>query len=107
MLAYGGVKALVNLIPPGAIPQEADIRLNMPVLLFSLGAAAFTALIFGLVPALQAAKKDVVEPLKDSGKGVSGGFRRGKLRNTLVVVEVALSLVLLVGAGLFLRCPIR
>ena len=103
VLAYGGVKALVNLIPPGAIPQEADIRLNMPVLLFSLGAAAFTALIFGLVPALQAAKKDVVEPLKDSGKGVSGGFRRGKLRNTLVVVEVALSLVLLVGAGLLMR----
>ncbi len=103
LLAYGGIKALVALIPDGAIPREAVIRLNVPVLLFSLGAAAFTALLFGLAPALQTAKRDLVEPLKDSGRGVSGGFRRGKLRNTLVVVEVALSLVLLAGAGLLMR----
>jgi putative ABC transport system permease protein len=103
LLAYGGIKALVNLIPQGAIPQEAEIRLNLPVLLFSLGAAVFTALLFGLAPALQAANKDIVEPLKDSGKGVSGGFRRGKLRNALVVVEVALSVLLLAGAGLLMR----
>jgi predicted permease len=56
-----------------------------------------------LAPALQVSNQDFVEPLKDSGKGVSGGFRRGKLRNTLVVVEVALSMVLLVGAGLLMR----
>ena len=54
-----------------------------------------TALLFGLVPALQTARRDMVEPLKDSGKGVSGGFRRGRLRNALVVAEVALSLMLL------------
>src|SRR4029077_5952832 len=54
-------------------------------------------------PAAQAARRDVVEPLKDSGKGTSGGFRRGRLRNTLVVVEVGLSLVLLAGAGLLMR----
>jgi predicted permease len=52
---------------------------------------------------MQTAKRDMVEPLKDAGKGVSGGFRGGRLRNTLVVVEVALSLVLLVGAGLLMR----
>jgi putative ABC transport system permease protein len=103
LLAYGGVKALVALIPDGAIPREADIRLNVPVLLFSLGIGVLTALLFGLVPALHAAKRDIVEPLKDSGKGVSGGFRHGRLRNALVVVEVALSLVLLVGAGLLMR----
>src|SRR6202035_5166424 len=84
-------------------PHEAVIRLNIPVLLFSLGLAAFTALLFGLAPAIQMAKRDIVEPLKDSGKGVSGGFRHGRLRNTLVVVEVALSMVLLVGAGLLMR----
>jgi putative ABC transport system permease protein len=77
--------------------------LNVPVLLFCLAVAAITALLFGLVPALQTAKRDIVEPLKDSGRGVSGGFRRGRLRNTLVVVEVALSLVLLAGAGLLMR----
>ncbi|MEO7143914.1 MAG: ABC transporter permease, partial [Bryobacteraceae bacterium] len=103
MLAYGGIKALVAVIPDGVIPHEAVIGLNLPVLLFSLGIAAATAIIFGLVPALETAKRDIVEPLKDSGKGVSGGFRHGKLRNALVVLEVALSLVLLAGAGLLMR----
>jgi putative ABC transport system permease protein len=103
LLSYGGIKALVTAIPQGAIPSESVISLNVPVLLFSLGAAAFTALLFGLAPALQTVKRDVAEPLKDSGKGVSGGFRRGKLRNALVLVEVALSLVLLTGAGLLMR----
>jgi putative ABC transport system permease protein len=103
LLAYGGIKALVAVIPDGAIPREAVIGLNVPVLLFSLGAAVITAILFGLAPALQTAKRDVVEPLKDSGKGSSGGFRRGKLRNTLVVIEVALSLVLLTGSGLLMR----
>ena len=103
LLSYGGIKALVTAIPDGAIPSEAVISLNVPVLLFSLGAAVFTALLFGLVPALQTVKRDMAEPLKDSGKGVSGGFRRGKLRSVLVLVEVALSLVLLTGAGLLMR----
>ena len=66
-----------SLIPDGFIPREAVIRLNVPVLLFSLAVAVLTALLFGLVPALQTARRDMVEPLKDSGKGVSGGFRRG------------------------------
>lgn len=103
LFAYSGIKALVLLIPDGLIPREAIIRLNVPVLLFSLVVAVVTALVFGLVPALQAARRDMVQPLKDSGKGVSGGFRGGRLRNTLVVVEVALSLMLLAGAGLLMR----
>ena len=103
LFAYGGIKALVAVMPEFVIPQEAVIQLNVPVLLFSLGIAGVTAILFGLAPALQTARRDLVEPLKDAGKGVSGGFRRGKLRNTLVVVEVALSLVLLAGAGLLMR----
>jgi putative ABC transport system permease protein len=102
-LAYGGIRALAAAIPEGAIPREAEIGLNAPVLLFSLAAAIATALIFGLAPALQLSRRDIVEPLKDSGRGVSGGFRRGRLRNALVVVEMALSLVLLTGAGLMIR----
>src|SRR5205809_5767569 len=98
VFAYGGLKALVGLIPEGLIPREAVIRLNVPVLLFSLAAAMATALLFGLVPAAQAAKRDMAESLKDASKGAAGGgFRGGKLRNTLVIVEVALSLMLLAG----------
>ncbi len=103
LFSYAGIKAIVTLIPDGMIPREAEILLNVPALLFSLGAAVCTAMLFGLAPALQAVKRDVVQPLKDAGKGVSGGFRRGKLRNALVIVEVALSLVLLAGAGLLMR----
>ena len=103
LFAYAGLKGLVLLIPEGLIPRESVISLNLPVLAFSIVVAIVTALLFGLVPALQTARKDMVEPLKDSGKGVSGGFRSGRLRNTLVIVEVALSLMLLVGAGLLMR----
>jgi len=103
LFAYAGIKGLTALIPDGLIPREAQIRLNLPVLLFSLATAMVTPLLFGLVPSFQAAKRDLAEPLRDSGKGVSGGFRRGRLRNTLVVFEVALSLVLLSGAGLLMR----
>jgi putative ABC transport system permease protein len=103
LFSYAGIKGLVAAIPDGAIPREAVIRLNVPVLLFSLAIAFATALLFGLAPALQTVKRDMVEPLKDSGKGVSGGFRKGRLRNALVMVEIALSLVLLAGAGLLMR----
>jgi putative ABC transport system permease protein len=101
--AYAGIKALVTAIPDGAIPKEAEIGLDLPVLGFSLLLTIFTALLFGLAPSLQLARRNIVEPLKDSGRGVSGGFRRGRLRNALVIVELALSLVLLTGAGVMMR----
>jgi len=101
--AYAGIQGVKGLMPQGLFPTEADIRLNVPVLAFSLGVAVFTAIVFGLVPALQTVKKNMADPLKDSGRGVVGGFRRGKLRSALVVCEVALSLVLLAGAGLLIR----
>ena len=103
LMAYAGIQVLPREIPWGLMPAEGMIGIDYRMLLFSLGAAAVTAILFGLGPALQAARANIVEPLKDSGKGVSGGFRRGRLRNTLVVLEVALSLVLLVGAGLLMR----
>jgi len=103
LFAYAGIKGIVAVIPDGAIPREAVIHINVPVLLFSLGVAALTALLFGLAPALQTVSREVIDPLKDAGKGVSGGFRRGKLRNSLVVFEVAMSLVLLAGSGLLMR----
>lgn len=102
-LAYAGIKLLVPVIPAGVIPTEAVIRLNVPVLVFGLALTFVTALVFGLVPALQAARRDVVESLKDASKGGGGGFHGGRIRNALVVLEVALSLMLLVGAGLLMR----
>ena len=99
----GGLKSLVALIPQEIIPAEATIHLNGSVLLFTLGVSVATALVFGLLPALQTARRDLNEPLRDSGKGVSGGFRHGRLRDAVVVLEVALALTLLVGAGLLMR----
>jgi putative ABC transport system permease protein len=103
LFAWGGLKSLIALIPQDIVPAEAAIRLNVSVLLFTLGISVATALVFGLVPALQAVRRDLNDPLRDSGKGVSGGFRHGRLRDAVVVLEVALSLTLLVGAGLLMR----
>jgi putative ABC transport system permease protein len=103
LLAWGGLKSLVALMPQNIIPAEAVIRMNLPVLAFTLCVAVLTALVFGLVPALKAARKDLNEPLRDSGKGISGGFRHGRLRDGVVVLEVGLSLMLLVAAGLLMR----
>ena len=74
LLAWGGLKFLVALMPQEIIPAEAVIQLNTPVLAFTLGVAVLTALVFGLVPALKAARKDINDPLRDSGKGISGDY---------------------------------
>jgi putative ABC transport system permease protein len=102
-LAWGGLKALVAAMPPFVIPSESVIELNGPVLTFTLCVAVLTALIFGLAPALQSSRRDLNNPLRDSGKGVSGGFRGRRLRDAVVIMEVALSLTLLIGAGLLMR----
>ena len=103
LLAWGGLKFIVAALPQNMIPAESVIELNAPVLGFTLCVAALTVLIFGLVPALQAARRDLIDPLRDSGKGASSGFRGGRLRGAVVVLEVAMSLTLLVGAGLLMR----
>ncbi len=86
---------------PTDIALMFDLRLDWRVLAFTLGLSLVTGVVFSLLPALQSSKPDVVPALKDE---VSlGGFRRSRLRNALVVVQVALSLVLLVCAGLIVR----
>ncbi len=103
LLAWGGVKGLIAIIPPRTIPAEAYIHMNVSVLLFALVAGFVTALVFGAAPALHATRRDLNDVLRDTGKGVSGGFRHARLRNGLIVGEVALSLALLTGAGLLMR----
>jgi putative ABC transport system permease protein len=101
LLAYGGIKALVGFLPQGPLPGEVEFGLDGPALVFSLGVAAASALVFGIAPALYSARRDLVQGLRGDSKGVAGG--RGGLRNALVAAEIALSLVLLLGAGLLMR----
>jgi putative ABC transport system permease protein len=107
LFGYAAIKGVAAIVPQGTVPTEVVIRMNVPVLLFSLVIGVLTALVFGLVPALQTVRRNLADPLKDTGRGVVGGFRRGRLRSTLVIAEVALSLVLLAGAGLLMRSFIR
>jgi len=107
LFSYAGIKGLATLRYDNFIPGEAQIRLNIAALLFSLGTAVITAALFGLAPALQTVRRNLVEPLKGASKGAGGGFRQGRMRNALVVFEVALSLVLLSGAGLLMRSFVK
>ncbi|MGJ5818761.1 ABC transporter permease [Paludibaculum fermentans] len=102
-LAYVCLRGILAVIPPNTIPDEAHISLNAPVLLFSLSVSVLVSLLFGLTPALHLAGGDLLKPLKEAGRGVSGGLRQRLMRSILVVAEVALSLVLLVGASLMIR----
>ncbi len=103
LLASIALKALIAAIPQDIIPEETVIQMNARVLLFALGVAVLTAVIFGLAPALQISRRDLNDPLRDSGKGVNDNSRRVNLRNALVVLEVALSLTLLTSAGLLMK----
>jgi putative ABC transport system permease protein len=103
ILAYAALHVLIGLIPENLIPSESVITINIPVLLFSLAIAILTTLLSGLAPAIHAVRRQLATSLRDSGKGVSGGFRHAKLRNSIVVAEIAFSLVLLAGAGLLMR----
>jgi predicted permease len=97
----------VRTINPGNIPRLDDVGIDGPVLLFTLGISILTGIVFGLVPALRVSRTDLNASLKAGGRsGTDGGglhATRDKLRGLLVTVEIALSLMLLVGAGLLVR----
>ncbi|MGH9930300.1 MAG: ABC transporter permease [Pyrinomonadaceae bacterium] len=99
LIAQWGIK-LILYISPDAIPRSREISLDWRVFAFTIGLSFLTGLLFGLVPALQAGVVEVHETLKETGRGTSG---KHWLRSSLVVVEVATTLVLLVGAGLMIR----
>ena len=103
LLAYAGLRGIIAVVPPNTIPDEAQITLNAPVLLFTLAVSVVVSLLFGVTPALQLAGRDLLTPLNEAGRGVSGGMRQRLMRSALVVAEVALSVVLLVGASLMIR----
>jgi putative ABC transport system permease protein len=101
-LANWGTKLLLELAPQN-LPRMSDVSLDGRALAFSAAITLLTGVIFGLVPALQASKPNLNEVMKDAGRGSTEGGRRQLIRNTLVVLEVASALVLLVGAGLMIK----
>ncbi len=103
LLAWIAVRLLPSLVPPDVFPAESVIEVSAPVLGFTAGLSIVTAFIFGLAPALQASRPQLSPSLAGTGKGGTSSLRGGSLRNALVVGEVAISLVLLTGAGLLMR----
>jgi putative ABC transport system permease protein len=106
LLAFWGID-LLRSASADSLPSTAVIKLDGRVLLFTLIVSLLTGIIFGLVPALAAAKTDLHDTLKEGGRSSTAGGRRSWLRNALVVTEVALSLVLLIGAGLLIKSFVR
>jgi putative ABC transport system permease protein len=106
LLAIWGVALMTRLLPQN-FPRLGEINLDWRVVVFTLLASVLTGILFGLAPALHLSKSDVHESLKESGRGTVGGRRQNRLRNLLIVSEVALSVVLLIGAGLLFRSFLR
>ena len=103
LLAYWGRDLLWNFTNPFLGDSWIDLAINPRVLAFTFGISLLTGVIFGLVPALQSSKPNLSETLHEGGRGGGGGVRQQRLRSALVVAEIALALVALIGAGLFLR----
>ncbi|HKR58933.1 MAG TPA: ABC transporter permease [Pyrinomonadaceae bacterium] len=102
LLAWWGTKALLALSPPELITTQAT-TVNLPVLGFTIALTFLTGIVFGLVPAFEASHFDLNESLKEAGKDAGVGLRSHRLRNLFLVTQLALALVLLVGAGLLTK----
>ncbi len=102
-LAFVTNRLLFGLLPSEASSLKLSASPDLRVLLFTAAVATVTALVFGLVPAIQATRPALAATLKDEAGSVAGGVRQARFRRALVSVQVALSLLLLVGAGLFVR----
>src|SRR6201981_575615 len=100
--------ALLARLSPQDLPRSAEIHTDLWVLAFTAGISLLTGLVFGLAPALQSARSNLVDALKEGSISMTaGGSRHNKLRSSLVVVEVAIALVLLVSSGLLIRSLVR
>jgi predicted permease len=98
---------LLKHIGARTVPRLAEVNVDLVVLVIAAVVAVGTGILFGLIPALASAKPELTEALKEGGRGSTTGARRNRLRNSLVVAEIALALVLLVGAGLLLKSYMR
>lgn len=100
LIAYLGTRAALRFLPD-ALPRSSEVSMDLRVLLFTLGISLLSGVAFGLAPALQFARVDILQVLRQTTRGAGGGRRQ--LQSFVVAGEVALSIVLLVGAGLMLR----
>ena len=103
LLAYGSLKWFVALIPAHRIPDGVEFHLNATVLIFAIAISVVTTLLCGLAPALHAVGRNLQTRLAGFGRGSEGGTGLGALRTGLVIAEVAISIILLTGAGLMMR----
>ena len=102
-VAYGGRTALWSLRPPFILDGDVDLGFDSHVLLFTLAVSLITAMFIGSAPAIKVSKPNLIEALKAGGRDGSVGWTRSPFRSLLVVTEIALALVALVGAGMFVR----
>ena len=100
-LAAIGLRVLMT-VDPTSLPPLAPVRLDWPVVAFTLVLGVITTIVFGLVPALRTLRVNLVDSLREGGQSTVGGHRQ-RLRNTLVIAEVSLAVVLVIGAGLMVR----
>jgi putative ABC transport system permease protein len=105
VLAWSLLKVIMTAMPPYTLPSEADVRLNLPVLLFTLAASFVCGILFGCLPAWQAMRSNMNETIKEGARSVAGG--RHRLRRALVVAEFALALTLLAGGGLAIHSLVK
>jgi len=98
-VGYAILQSLLSVMPPNTLPSEADLSLNFPILLFTLGATTLAGVLFGCAPAWHASRVDPNEALREGGRSGTGVGRQ-RLRRGLVIVECALTLTLLAAAGL-------
>ncbi len=101
-LATVGLQAFIYW-NPGGIPRLDGIAIDLRILLFAVALSVLTGIVFGLIPAMDATRRNTIEAMNDSSRSTTGGRRSHRLRSLLVVVETALALVLLIGAGLLFR----
>jgi putative ABC transport system permease protein len=101
-LAYAGIRLLASIAPAG-LPRLSDITIDPTVLLFTVAISLLAGLLFGLIPVLRFARPQLANALKEGGRLSSDGRSRHRARNTLVVAEIALAVVLLVASGLMIR----
>jgi len=105
-VAVWGIQLLIALSPPD-LPRVKEVSVDLRVLAFTLAVSVLTGILFGLLPALQASRPQLNERLKSGGRSAMAGVSRQRVRGGLVVAEIALSLMLLVGAGLLIRSFLR
>src|SRR5258707_9678720 len=103
VIAFWTARSLAAFLPPYASRASFDTRPDAVVFAFTLGLTVITTLLFGLAPTLHASKQDLVTAMKDSAATVGRGPRKASLRHALVITQVALSMVALISAGLFVR----